>query len=377
MTQDSATAGATTTATPVDGGGGDTATTASSGPAGNDVRRDDAPAPYVAAAPDVTVPLPLDDGFDRVATRLYLLAVRTPGITRRQMITADVPADAIDAATAFLTHHGLLRPTGPDAWEAIPPELALFSLAASYETRASFLRDAAEDLTHEYHRSRLTDAEQAPGLTLLRNTEELAAAERGVTDAATQEIWSAHDDSPRTAHLFGTDPDRHRRRLLTRDGAPLRRRTTFDGRMLRHPRAGEILRARAESGEESRFLTDLPFSVVGADDHIAVVDLTSFDTSGAGSLLVHDRRLVLALRCLCETWWQLASPMAWNSIGELDRDSAFILSMLAAGATDATMATQTGLSQRTIERRVRALMTRLGASTRFQAGVLAARRGWI
>lgn len=331
----------------------------------------------VAAGHDSSLPLPLDAGMDRISTRIYTLGVRTPGMTRSQIVAAGIPADAIDPAVDHLTQNGLLRPTGHDAWEAIPPELALSSLASSYEARALYLRDAAEDLTNEYHRIRLAAAEQSPGLTVLRNTDELAAAVQGVTGAATQEIWAALDDSPRAAHLFGTDLDRHRQRLLTRAGTPLRRRTTLDGQMLRHPRAGEVLRARAEAGEENRFLADLPFSIVGADDHSAVVDLTSFDTSGAGSMLVHDRRLVLALRRLCETWWQLASPMAWDAIGEVDRDSAFILSMLAAGATDATMAAQTGLSQRTIERRVRVLMTRLGASTRFQAGVLATRRGWI
>ena len=38
-----------------------------------------------------------------------------------------------------------------------------------------------------------------------------------------------------------------------------------------------------------------------------------------------------------------------------------ILSLLAAGAPDATIARQTGVSQRTVERRVRALMDQLGA----------------
>ena len=54
-----------------------------------------------------------------------------------------------------------------------------------------------------------------------------------------------------------------------------------------------------------------------------------------------------------------------------------ILTLLAAGASDATIARQSGISQRTVERRVRALMDQLGAGTRFQAGVQAARRGWL
>jgi len=50
---------------------------------------------------------------------------------------------------------------------------------------------------------------------------------------------------------------------------------------------------------------------------------------------------------------------------------------MAAGAPDASIARQAGVSQRTVERRLRSLMDRLGAETRFQAGVLAVHRGWL
>ncbi|MDQ2757215.1 MAG: LuxR C-terminal-related transcriptional regulator [Actinomycetota bacterium] len=50
---------------------------------------------------------------------------------------------------------------------------------------------------------------------------------------------------------------------------------------------------------------------------------------------------------------------------------------MSAGVADASIARQTGVSQRTVERRIRSLMERLGAGTRFQAGVQAVRRGWL
>ena len=115
-------------------------------PAGT-ARTADLPAvPNPGPRRDADTPLPLGDGLDRISTRLYLLAVRTPGVTRPHMVAAGIPGDAVDPAIAFLTRHGLLRPTGPDTWEAIPPELALSSLAANYEARAAHLRDAVEDL---------------------------------------------------------------------------------------------------------------------------------------------------------------------------------------------------------------------------------------
>jgi DNA-binding NarL/FixJ family response regulator len=88
--------------------------------------------------------------------------------------------------------------------------------------------------------------------------------------------------------------------------------------------------------------------------------------------------MVLALVALAEHLWVLGSPLHRAGSGSAaERRDQLILSLLAAGAPDATIARQTGVSQRTVERRVRALMDRLGAGTRFQAGVQAARRGLI
>ncbi len=293
------------------------------------------------------------------------------------MIAAGIPAERIDSTLQMLGSHGLMRQTGADTWEAMPPDLVLPALASVFEARATYMRDAADALAHVYRTTRLPEMADRQGVTILRNNEELGTAIQVVSGAARTELWAAYDDSPFTSHLFGNDLAWHRERPLTRDGSPPQRRTTFDTEMLHHEHASAVLMARAESGEDNRFLAGIPFSVMVADDACAVVDLTSFDTSGAGSLMVRDRRIVLALRGLCETWWRLGTPLAWESGGELDEDSSFIVSMLAAGATDAMMASQAGLSQRTVERRVRALMNRLGATTRFQAGVLAVRRGWI
>ena len=84
----------------------------------------------------------------------------------------------------------------------------------------------------------------------------------------------------------------------------------------------------------------------------------------------------VSFAALADTFWGLALPTSLGSTG-LDSQAGYVLSLLAVGATDSAIAAQTGLSLRTIERRVKALLEQLGATTRFQAGVQAARRGWI
>ena len=79
--------------------------------------------------------------------------------------------------------------------------------------------------------------------------------------------------------------------------------------------------------------------------------------------------------------WALAIPMPelpfsgeFPALRSPDRD---ILLLLAGGATDDKISRHLRISPRTTQRRVRALMEALGAQTRFQAGVQAARRRWI
>jgi DNA-binding NarL/FixJ family response regulator len=59
------------------------------------------------------------------------------------------------------------------------------------------------------------------------------------------------------------------------------------------------------------------------------------------------------------------------------QDTAALLSLLAAGQTDARIARSLGWSLRTTQRRVHQLMATLNAATRFQAGIAARDRGWV
>jgi DNA-binding NarL/FixJ family response regulator len=61
-------------------------------------------------------------------------------------------------------------------------------------------------------------------------------------------------------------------------------------------------------------------------------------------------------------------------VSERDRT---IITLMAAGATDEAIARRLDLSRRTVVRRIAALLDRLGATTRFQAGVQAAKRGLL
>lgn len=54
-----------------------------------------------------------------------------------------------------------------------------------------------------------------------------------------------------------------------------------------------------------------------------------------------------------------------------------IVRMLAKGLTDDVVAHRVGISKRTYRRRLRAVMRKLGAGSRFEAGAVAVRKGWL
>jgi dienelactone hydrolase len=93
--------------------------------------------------------------------------------------------------------------------------------------------------------------------------------------------------------------------------------------------------------------------------------------------------ILSALIALFEAEWARASPIpgittpAADAGGPPDAETATLLAMLAAGMTDASIARSLSRSMRTTQRRMRQLMSDLGATSRFQAGVAARERGWL
>lgn len=153
-----------------------------------------------------------------------------------------------------------------------------------------------------------------------------------------------------------------------------RSRVIYPARALEE--APEAVRRRAELGEHVRLLADVPgrLAVLG-DAAILREDLAG----GSGRVLVlRQPALVSLARALFEELWQRALAVPGLD-GEGGQSSArqLLLERLARGAKDEQIARELGLSLRTVRRRVAEVLDELGASSRFQAGVEAVRRGWI
>ncbi|WP_028636657.1 helix-turn-helix transcriptional regulator [Nocardioides sp. URHA0032] len=137
----------------------------------------------------------------------------------------------------------------------------------------------------------------------------------------------------------------------------------------------KVLSARAAVGEQVRVLPEVPtrMLVIG-DSHVVLPEPLGY--ADMPLAVVRQRGVVEAMAQWFELLWERAAVPAGGVAGRPDR-RRFLLQQLAAGERDEQIARKLGISLRTVRRRVADLMSELGADSRFQAGVEAARRGWI
>jgi len=131
-------------------------------------------------------------------------------------------------------------------------------------------------------------------------------------------------------------------------------------------------------------------AIPGAESRITTADTTQLDARIAGgrealvacpeqpgtALLVRSPGVVTLLRSWFEAMWERgapAQPMAEPTWPYRQR----ILALLASGYRDAEVARSTGTSIRTVRRHMAEMMRVTGASTRFQVGLEASRRGLV
>jgi DNA-binding NarL/FixJ family response regulator len=115
------------------------------------------------------------------------------------------------------------------------------------------------------------------------------------------------------------------------------------------------------------------------DRSTAVIPVDSEDTS-AGAVVLTGHGTLTALCALFESVWESAKPFGEKAhrdeSGLTDTEST-ALKLLADGFTDEAIAKRLGVSHRTARRVATGLMERLGARSRFEAGVRAVRQGWL
>ncbi len=320
----------------------------------------------------------IDSSAEGVIGQLYVLLVATPQPSRQTLLDAGYPAETVDATLRVLTRRGFLQPSVDGGIRVEPPDTALRDLAHRLERQASMARQAVPDLVRLFYATRQpTPPESDTRVQLLFSLDDIATATAQIVGAGTNRVLAMRAPTQRVLDSVRPASGRPPSETLNEHGEQLATEVIYDSRLFEIDGFAEGLAGLAAT-EIQRVCPNLPFSATIVDESWAVVDVSFAGRPVPHGLLLHTPHIVDPLRWLVERLWEVAVPIARaRPKAGLDRRDEQILSLLAAGASDALIARQAKVSQRTVERRIKAILDMLGAQSRFQAGLLAAQRGWL
>jgi DNA-binding CsgD family transcriptional regulator len=300
--------------------------------------------------------------------RAYHVLLDSPATLMDWSLRFDEPVEDLPAVAARLVEQGFVLASNDD-----PPVYEAISLPAAVELA---LARAEADLV---------DTER--GLEKLRRARaKLAVDARMHADSLRFEVVPTKGQPQTWVRRLGSLAREDFLRLVPRAAVDtydaetanrVKRRTVYQADLFADGEHMDRVRRRLAVGEDVRLVRDLPYHIVVVDHRRAFVELD--DVRG---VLVDGSSLLTVVLSLTGFVWERAIPLnAWsrNAVEEwrLSDEDAELLRLLAAGLKDQAIARQLGLGLRTVVRRIGNVARTLDAETRFQAGLQAAKRGFL
>lgn len=321
------------------------------------------------------------------ALTLYQALRATPGdpfdaVARRLELTETERERCRDELIALgLLDHGHLTPERP-APVVVAPDIALLHLL-QHE------RDRLENRLAETSRAH-TALETLAGPFLRAGLEPGSEVEVEIVDDPAQvrrELADLTDTVRDSVHSMLTGAVRRDEMALElewdrrRVARGVRVHAMYSQRVGAVPEMVQHLAARTALGVEVRLSPVVPMNMVLADDNFALLPTDPHDPESA-AILARGPGLVRSYRALYGYCWHAATPYGHEEPAErggdgLSEQQRAALRMLASGIKDEQVARNLGVSLRTVSRLISEVMNELGAASRFEAGVMAARLGLL
>jgi len=152
---------------------------------------------------------------------------------------------------------------------------------------------------------------------------------------------------------------------------------------VRSQASARYLNALTDAGVEVRVAPTVPLHMNILDRAIVIIGAGPGPQGEGGDVILHSTPVA---QCFCKVFthaWDLARPHTERQPGrgrtgcELSAQEREVLALLATGAKDETIARRLACSDRTLRRLMNQIMEKLGTSSRFEAGVTAARLGLV
>jgi sugar-specific transcriptional regulator TrmB/DNA-binding CsgD family transcriptional regulator len=303
---------------------------------------------------------------------IYRALLRGTASTRSlATATKRTPGD-VDKSLRRLVSLGLARPDQHGRFVAVDPEAAVGALIRRRHSDLDAVQAAKQEFVNLFNSARLA-ADASHVISVISGPEEAIQRIQELMTHATRYVV-AFDQPPYMDPGF--DEIAAEAPVLLR-GVPVR--VIYDRRALDIRGRFATATTLVGLGEQSRVLPSLPLKLSVIDD-TAIVPLTAAVDHDPGIAIVRPGALCDALVDLFERFWSKARPTIPQeppATERLTKEDARILRMMDEGYTDAVIARQLEMNQRSVGRRIHALLAQLGATTRFQAGARAYERGLL
>ncbi|MFF3943857.1 LuxR C-terminal-related transcriptional regulator [Streptomyces sp. NPDC001902] len=279
--------------------------------------------------------------------------------------------DDFDESVKRLMAHRLLHPDGPCRYEVVSPGLAAAELTASLSLQAHQLLRQIDTTRRDLGPlGALYDAHQRQRLA--GTTTELLTDGDAVRHRLA-DLSSQVRDRVLTAHPTLGGPQTLRAALdLDRDllDRGVRYRTVVPHTARRQREALRHMTRLGDLGAQLRTAAVIPGRMILLDGVVALVSTGK----GGGAALFRDPTVVSFLEVIFDHIWEHAKPVDGDFDGDVFEDvEVAILRQLELGRSDEFISRRLGISTRTLRRYLSGMCEKLGAETRFQLGMAAAR----
>lgn len=288
-------------------------------------------------------------------------------------LTVGLPDDRVRAALARLVEHGFAhRLSGMDGagarYVAAPPD----TITQAITSRLLQLHDAQEQVAKiaARYRARQRALDGGGMFEVVYGAGELHRRTRDLMRAARSEVRNMV--KPPIIAMRSAE------RILPDD--TVRGQVIYETEALDAAGALDAVRQEYRPQDAIRVHTKLPVKMLAIDRAVALVPAAQQDTTPVG-VLIHEGAMLDSLLALFDYVWATAVPLQLETgpaeAGPLSSADRHLLSLLLAGLTDDAIGAHLHVSERTVQRRVRALMESVNVRTRMQLAWEAARQRWV
>ena len=323
-------------------------------------------------------------GVDEQSEGVYRLLLAQPGLgieelAGRLRMTGTEARRCLDQ----LAELALIRPSwdSPGVVRAVSPrvgmELLLQRRQAELLTQQQMFAESQREVAQlvQEHQE-LTPGREHPGVERLMGMDAIQARIAELAAAASEEVACLVPGGAQDPRYIDAAKVLD---LRVRERGVAIRTVALDS-IRKDPTTLAYARWQAGIGAEVRTAPVLTIRMLIYDRRVALVPVDP-QNSSLGAAQVVDVGTVTALTALFDQVWCSARPITETSVpvdeSGLTPQERELLALLSRGLTDEMAGRRLGLSARSVRRIMAGLMARLGARSRFEAGLKACESGWL